>query len=159
MIIYDYLVGGCLIAFTNKFKNVPIIGATAFNDNFRMNSFSRHAIVPALSPFSFYNHDPSTFLGRIFSFALHIADKMSMHYYTFPTITAIIKESTTFKDSPSVLELGSRSVLFITNYDPSVDRIQQIPPNVIPVGGLQIKPPNKLPEVKHAKARSISVPD
>lgn len=124
--------GGCLIAFANKFKNVPIIGMTAFNDNFRVNSLSKHAIVPALSAYSFYNHIPITFLGRTFNFLLHIADKISVHHYAIPKMTAIIKESTSFKDSPSMLELGTRSVLFMTNYDPCVDGIQQLPPNVIP---------------------------
>lgn len=139
--------GGCLIAFANKFKNTPIIGVTAFNDNFRMNSFSRHAVVPAISPYSFYNHYPITFLERTFNFLLHIADKISVHCYVIPELTALVRESTSFKDSPSMLELGAKSILFMTNYDPSVDGIQQIPPNVIPLGGLQIKAANKLPEV------------
>lgn len=148
------MTGGCLIAFANKFKNVPIIGMTAFNDNSRVNSFSKHAVVPSLSPYSFYNHNPTTFLGRIFNFALHMADKISVHCYAIPKLTAIIQESTSFRDSPSMLELGTKSVLYMINYVPSVDGMQQIPPNIIPVGGLQIKPPKKLPEVCR-----ISAPD
>ncbi len=155
MIIYDYMMGGCLIAFANKFKNVPIIGATAFNDNFRVNSFSQNAIIPAISPYAFYNHNPTTFFGRIFNFWMHMLDKISIHYYVVPKITATIRASTSFKNSPSMLELGMRSALFLTNYDPSVDGIQQIPPNVIPVGGLQIKPANKLPEVCMSLIRLI----
>lgn len=139
--------GGCLIAFANKFKNVPIIGMTAFNDNFRVNSFSENAVVPSISPYSLYNHNPTTFLGRTFNFVMHMADKISIHCYVMPKITSVIKESTSFKDSPSLLELQRMSILYMTNYDPSVDGIQQLPPNVIAVGGLQIKPSNKLPEV------------
>lgn len=147
LIIYDYLMGGCLIAFANKFENVPIIGMTAFNDNFRVNSFSGHAVVPSISSYAFYNHNPTTFFGRTFNFLLHMADKISIHCYAIPKMTKIIRESTSFKNTPSMLELGTKSVLYMTNYDPSVDGIQQIPPNVIAVGGLQIKPPTKLPEV------------
>lgn len=152
--------GGCLIAFANKFPDVPIIGMTAFNDNFRMNSFSKHAVVPSLSPYSFYNHNPTTFLGRTFNFILHMADKISIHCYAIPRMTAVVKELTSFKDSPSMLELGTKSILFMTNYDASVDGIQQIPPNVIPVGGLQIKPSNRLPEVcKFATKKAVKISD
>ncbi|KAG4075278.1 hypothetical protein HA402_003069 [Bradysia odoriphaga] len=146
LIIYDYITGGCLIAFANKFKNVPIIGATAFNDNFRSNSLAGHAVVPALSAYSFVDSDPKTFLGRTFNFLLHMADRISVDCYIIPKVTAVIRESSSFKDSPTMLELGAKSLIFFTNYDPSVDGIQQLPPNVIPVGGLQIKPANRLPE-------------
>lgn len=139
--------GGCLIAFANKFKNVPIIGATAFNDNFRSNVFARHAVIPATTTYSFLDIDPKTFLGRTFNFLLHMADKISLHYDIIPKMTEIVRKSTSFKDSPSMLELGTKSILFLTNYDPAVDGIQQLPPNVIPVGGLQIKSANTLPEV------------
>ncbi|KAJ6644295.1 UDP-glycosyltransferase UGT5 [Pseudolycoriella hygida] len=146
LIIYDYIMGGCLIAFANKFQNVPIVGATAFNDNFRANSFSQHPVVPSISPFSFYNINLETFLGRTLNFIMHMADKIVLHYDIIPKITEMIKKTTSFKNTPSMLELGARTVLFLTNYDPSVDGIQQIPPNVIPAGGLQIKPANKLLE-------------
>lgn len=147
LVIYDYVLGGCLIAFANKFKDAPIIGVTASNDNFKVNLYSPHAIVPAITTYAYIDHDPTAFLGRTYNFIVHMADRACTQYYTIPKVTALIRASTSFTDSPSMLELGSRSILYMTNYDPSVDGIQQLPPNVIPVGGLQIKPINKLPEV------------
>lgn len=147
MIIHDYILGGCLVSFANKFKNVPLIGMTAFNDNFRITSYVQSAIVPFLTPYPFYNHNPKTFFERTYNFLIHMADKISFFYFTIPKLRAMIRETSSFKDTPSTLELGSKSVIYMTNYEPSVDGIQQIPPNVIPVGGLQIKPPSPLPEV------------
>lgn len=140
--------GGCLIAFVNKFKNVPTIGMTAFNDNLRVMSFTESSHVPSLSPYPFFNHNPKTFFGRVFNYLIHMADKISFYWYTIPKVDAVIKNLSSFKDTPSLLELGRRSVLYMTNYNPSVDGIQQLPPDVIPVGGLQINRTAKLPEVR-----------
>lgn len=139
--------GGCLIAFVNKFKDTPIIGATAYKDNFKLNSFAGTATIPSINPYPFVNSNPTTFLGRTFNFILHMADKIMVDFHSFPKTDAIIRESTSFKNSPSVSELGKRTVIYLTNYDPSLDGIQQLSPNVIPVGGLQIKPAKTLPEV------------
>lgn len=147
LIIHDYLMGGCLLAFANKFKNVPIIGMTAFNDNFKLTSYLQSSLVPSISPFPYYNHNVNTFVKRAHNFVIHMADKIIFQYYTVPNITKMIKDETSFKDSPSLLELGRKFIMFMTNYDPSIDGIQQIPANSIPVGGLQIKAANPLPEV------------
>lgn len=136
------------MSFANKFKNVPLIGMTALNDNFRITSYVKSSIVPSLSPYLLYNHNPKTFFERTFNFLIHMADKISFYCLTIPELRTMIKERSSFKDTPSTLALGSRSVLYMTNYEPSVDGIQQIPPNVIPVGGLQIKTPSPLPEVR-----------
>lgn len=120
---------------------------TAIHDNFRITSYVNSAIVPVLTPYPYYNHNPKTFFERTFNFVIHMADKICFYCFTIPKLQTMIKELSSFKDTPSTLELGKRSVIFMTNYEPSVDGIQQIPPNIIPVGGLQIKTPSPLPEV------------
>lgn len=62
-----------------------------------------------------------------------------------PKLTKMIKETNSFDYHYAYNE--KKSVIFLTNYDPAVDESQQLPFNVIGVGGLQIKAPSTLPDV------------
>lgn len=147
--------GGCLITFANKFKNAPLIGMTALNDNNRITSHAGSSLVPSLNPYQWYNHNSKTFLERSFNFVVYMADKILYHCYTFPKLRSMIRKESSFKDTSSPLELGKKSVIFMTNSDASIDGSKQIPANVIPVGGLQIKASGKLPDVRNTIALPI----
>lgn len=71
-------------------------------------------------------------------------DNIIWNCYTCPKMTKIIHETKSFDYSVSITY---DPVIFLTNYDPAVDEAQQLPPNVIGVGGLQIKTPSILPDV------------
>lgn len=52
-------------------------------------------------------------------------------------------------DLPDVRDLEKKIVLALVNAHPSVDLPEPLGPNVIPVGGLQVRdPPHPLPKVK-----------
>ncbi len=76
-------------------------------------------------------------------------DNIIWKYYTCPMLKDIIE---TTKSFDYVVSTTYEPVIFLTNYDPAVDEAQQLPPNVIGVGGLQIKKtPSALPDVGHCK--------
>lgn len=139
----------CLLSFVNKFKDVPLISMTAFNDNFMLNLPTKSSLVPALNPYPFLNHNPVTFTERVSNVLMHLADKLLFFGYTSPQTARLIQRSVNF-DTPSLYGLSSRSILFLTNYDPAVDGPQQLPSNAIGVGGLQIRDPKPLPDVSFA---------
>lgn len=68
------------------------------------------------------------------------------NYYTFPKLSRIIQETNSFNYLVSATD---DPAIYLTNYEPTVDEGQQLPPNVIGVGGLQIKKPALLPDVMH----------
>lgn len=47
--------------------------------------------------------------------------------------------------TPTPKELEAKAILTLINIDPVIDGPQPLPPNVIPVAGLHIKPPKPLP--------------
>lgn len=147
LIIHDYLLGGCLINFMQKFNNVPLISMTAFNDNNVLPAIAKSSIVPALNPYPFSKSFPTTFIDRIGNVLIHFVDKIIYHCFICPKFTSMVENSSTFKTTVSVSELSRRSILYLTNYDAAVDGPQQLPPNVIGVGGLQITEPKALPQV------------
>lgn len=51
-------------------------------------------------------------------------------------------------DFPYLGDIEKRSILALVNTDPAVDFSQPLPPNTIPVAGLQVRdPPSPLPKV------------
>lgn len=50
-------------------------------------------------------------------------------------------------DFPYLSEIEQKTVLALVNTHPSFDVAEPLAPNVIPVGGLQIEEPKKLPDV------------
>lgn len=50
-------------------------------------------------------------------------------------------------DLPHVNDLERQGVLMLINIHPAIDFAEVVPPNTIPVGGLQIQPRKPLPKV------------
>lgn len=48
---------------------------------------------------------------------------------------------------PYLADIEKKTVLAVINTHPAFDGPEPMPPNVIPVGGLQIQEPKKLPDV------------
>lgn len=139
------MTGGCLLSFSKKFNNPPLVALTAFRDNSMFHRTTKTAIIPSRNALPyFYRQIPMSFLERIINFVLHMLENVIWNCYTCPKLTKIIQETNSFDYLVSVT---NDPVLFLTNYDPAVDEAQQLPPNVIGVGGLQIKTPSTLPEV------------
>lgn len=120
---------------------------TAFNDNIVLPAIAQSSLVPALNPYPILKTFPITFKDRVSNVLMHLADKILFFCYTIPKLTNIVQNSNLFNSTVTVSDLSRRSLLYLTNYDAAVDGPQQLPVNVIGVGGLQIKDPQPLPDV------------
>lgn len=142
------MTGGCLLTFSEKFNNPPLVSMTAFRDNSIFHLMTKTAIIPARNALPyFYRQVPMSFLERTVNFILHMFDKIIWNCYLYPKLTKMVKDTNSFDYPLSVAREEQRTMIFLTNYDPAVDGAQQLPPNVIGVGGLQIETPARLPEV------------
>lgn len=142
------MTGGCLLSFSEKFNRPPVVSMTAFRDNSIFHRTIKSAIIPSRNALPyFYRQLPTSFLERIINFILHLFEYIIWNYYVCPELTKMVQESNSFDYEVSITYEQNNSVVFLTNYDPIVDAPQQLPPNVIGVGGLQIKPPSRLPIV------------
>jgi len=60
----------------------------------------------------------------------------------------MVTESKIFPmDTPSLSELDQKTIIMLLNTDVSIDFPEPLPPNIIPVGGLQIVDAKPIPEV------------
>lgn len=65
-----------------------------------------------------------------------------------PTINAMVKPIFG-KDCPNVSDLEFKTTVALVNINPAIGYPEPLPPNVIPVAGLQIAEPKPLPEVRN----------
>ena len=69
-------------------------------------------------------------------------------YVSVPEVENLIIESKIYpKNTPSIVELEQKTKIMLINTDVAVDFPEPLPPNIIPVGGLQIVEPKPIPEV------------
>lgn len=149
MFVHDYITGGCLLSFSEKFNRPPLVSMTAFRDNTIFHRTTKTAIIPSRNALPYFHRQALTSLfERILNFLLQMLESVIWNYYTCPKLMKIIQETKSFDYLvTSATYDDNEPAIFLTNYDPAVDEGQQLPPNVIGVGGLQIKTPSQLPHV------------
>lgn len=142
------MTGGCLLSFSEKFNNPPLVSMTAFRDNSIFHRTTKTAIIPSRNTLPyFYRQVPTSFIERVANFMLHMFERIIWNWYTSPKLVKMIQESNSFEYVASVIYDDKKSQIFLTNYNPIMDEAQQLPPFVIGVGGLQIRTPSTLPDV------------
>ena len=87
-----------------------------------------------------------SFLERLYNFNLHVAHILYM-YFQFFYANYYIQEK--FPDEPPIDEIVQKLEFIMVNSNEFVDYPRLLPPNVIQVGGLQIKEPKDLPQVQY----------
>lgn len=73
---------------------------------------------------------------------------LSYREYTFLPTLDEISRSIFGVDCPNVKELEQKTQIALVSTHPSMDYVEPIPPNVIPIGGLQIADPKPLSNVQ-----------
>ncbi|KAG4078371.1 hypothetical protein HA402_013081 [Bradysia odoriphaga] len=157
LLIHDYMTGGCLLSFGKKFNNPPLVSMTAFRDNSIFHRRTKTATIPARNTLPYFHRQvPVSFGERVVNFVMHMCESLIWNYYTFPKLAKIIHETNSFNYLVSAADDEPDPAIYLTNYEPVVDEAQQLPPNVIGVGGLQIKKPSPLPDELREVADSAS---
>lgn len=130
-----------------RFNYPRLISLTAFNDLSLPASFIKNILTPQTATSYVFKSLRISFIERLENYLLQIADLAYRSFFLNAQMDRILREEGNITDLPPLRELSQRSELVILNYDPVIDTPQQLPSNIIAVGGLQIKPAKPLTDV------------
>lgn len=127
-----------------------MIGMTAFSDFSVVPSTIHSALIPSTSTnFMFKEDMTSTFSGRLQNFILNAIVRFLRVIYIDRVMDEMVSKAVDGKYQVlGVEQLRQRATLLLINYNEFIDGVEQLPPNVIGVGGLQIQQPKQLSMVR-----------
>lgn len=147
IIIFDNTNTNCLLPFIQRFNYPPAISVTAFLLPHHMSLEFGNDIHPAYLPnYNVRLSSNMNFFERMYNYVWLQIDLMVRYFYMIPYIERLACEK--FGDDMDSMEvLEDHISLLLCNLDPVYHYSQPLPPNVIPVGGMHVKPARKLPQV------------
>lgn len=127
-----------------------MIGMTAFSDFSVVPSTIHSALIPSTSTHFLFKEDmTSTFSGRLQNFILNAIVHFLQVMYVDRVMNEMVRKAVAGKYQVlGVGQLRQRATLVLINYNEFIDGMEQLPPNVIGVGGLQIHQPKQLSMVR-----------
>uniref|UniRef100_A0A182J1V9 Glucuronosyltransferase n=1 Tax=Anopheles atroparvus TaxID=41427 RepID=A0A182J1V9_ANOAO len=146
LIIYDFTCGPCLLGLLEKFHRAPLVSITGFGvPQFTERLVGGHKAASYVPHFTQLTDAPMPFGQRFVNVYVHLFDALYRRLVFLPKLTAIAQRGFDFP-LPDLAELEKRTLIMLTNSNPALDPPEALPPNVIPVGGLQIVDPKPLPD-------------
>uniref|UniRef100_A0A182QKP4 UDP-glucuronosyltransferase n=1 Tax=Anopheles farauti TaxID=69004 RepID=A0A182QKP4_9DIPT len=146
LVLHDFTCGPCLLGLLHKFRYPPLVSVTAFNNPpYSTEVIGGHKFYSYVPFYSLSYGTDMSLAQRIHNTLLHLTDMVYRNYISNPRIDAMMREYFRYDDLPYAPELHQRSKLMLVNAHYSVDFPEAAPPNLIPVGGLQIREPAPLP--------------
>ncbi|XP_049768334.1 UDP-glycosyltransferase UGT5-like [Schistocerca cancellata] len=146
LIIAEVMVQECLLPFVSKFGNPPIVGITAYGippwANDLVGNYQNPSFVNTFNlPYSYH----MTFLQRLTNFLLDMFVRYYRNYVYMPKQDRISRQF--FGESvPLPSEIEKNISLVLVNAYLGTHYPQPHVPAVVPVGGMQIRPPQPLPK-------------
>ncbi|XP_049297583.1 UDP-glycosyltransferase UGT5-like [Anopheles funestus] len=150
LLIYDFTCGPCLLGLLEKFHYPPLVSVTGFGvPQFTERLVGGHKDTSYIPHFTQLTDNPIPFTQRFTNTLVHLFDALYRRFVFLPQLTRTAQQAFDFP-LPDLTELEQRTLVMLTNANPALDPPESMPPNVIPVGGLQIIDPNPLPPELHA---------
>lgn len=123
-----------------------MIGMTAFSDFSVVPPTIHSALIPSTSTHFLFKEDmSSTFWDRLQNFLLNSIVYFLQEVYVDTIMDAMVRKAVDgeYQVLP-VKQLRQKATLALINYNEIIDGMEQLPSNVIGVGGLHIQKPKKL---------------
>lgn len=153
LIIIDVTAGPCMLPLVQRFGTPPTIDVTAFLlPSYVSHKYGNH-LHPSYLPWYgvAYSSSDLSFRDRVWNFLYTYVDL----YYVKQmekTMELMVRDKLKNKGIMEQLmpwdELQRHCALTLANIDPVLNYAQPITPNIIPVGGLQIRPPKPVESVR-----------
>jgi hypothetical protein len=148
LLIIEAFFNECFLGFVHKFK-APLIHLCTFGGTHWIGDWvgnpNPYAYVP--DPFLEYS-DKMNFWERTINTIVGTGWKLGRRYYYLPGQDTIMRRHFNDADLPSVAEIEYSTSLVLLNSHFSLSYPRPLMPNMVQVGGLHVKPPNKVPQVK-----------
>jgi len=148
LIITEAFNHDCVVGFSHKFK-APLVQVVTFGGTSWMGDWvgnpSPYSYVP--DPFQNFG-DRMDFCERVLNTLGITFQKMTRFFYFLPKQQALLeKYFGDYAPLPSISELHSSTSLLLLNHHFSISYPRPLLPNVVQVGGMHVKPAEKLSEV------------
>jgi glucuronosyltransferase len=152
LVIIEAFFNECFLGFAHKF-NAPVLQVCSFGGTVWMGDWvgnpNPYSYVPDVS-----NHysDRMSFWERLSNTVVGQFVKMGRKYYYLPKQDAIARKYFNYTEEiPSISELETSTALVLVNSHFSLSYPKPLMPNLVQVGGMHIKPPKELPDVRRCK--------
>lgn len=146
LIIIDMTLSSCFYPLIQRFNFPPTIGSTAFLLPPFLSGTFGNGLHPSYIPFYQLDYTQDmTFLQRLVNYVLTYADYILKQTYEMYELEKLARK--TFGDVDSMQSLERHISFLLCNVNTAFNQPQSFTANIIPVGGLHIKPAKKLPSV------------
>ncbi|KAF5300891.1 hypothetical protein FQR65_LT09054 [Abscondita terminalis] len=146
LIVFDVTYVQCLYPIIDRFNNPPVVGVTPFLLPPVYSHVFGNPLESAYMPiYSTIFTDRMNFKERLINFFLIYAEVIYRQYIAMPEEYALAKKYFG-ENTRSLIDIERNISILLANTDPNMEYPLDLPPNIIPVGGLQVQPAKSLPE-------------
>ncbi|XP_058834814.1 UDP-glucosyltransferase 2-like [Topomyia yanbarensis] len=147
LVLNDMTCGGCMNGLLHKFHYPPLVSVTAFNNPpYVTDVIGGHKYYAYVPFYSLPYGTDMTFFQRVLNTLLYMTDYLFRTIISNPKLDKMVREYFQYDDMPYVPDMDRLTKVILVNAHYSIDFPEPAPPNLIPVGGLQIKEPKPLPK-------------
>lgn len=160
LIIHDFTQAPVLLGFVEYFNRPPLISISAFGLPSHTSMVASVPIYPSYMPHLSTSYDSKMYLiKRLINLGIHSYEWIYRHFIYNRYVNVLAKKY--FGDDlPKLQEIGRRSDMVLVNIDFCFDQPVLLPPNVIPVGGLQVSRKdfiNSVKQLEHLKMMAYNI--
>jgi glucuronosyltransferase len=150
VVIIEAFFNECFLGFVHKFK-APLIHLCTFGGIHWMGDWVGNPNPYAYVPDTFLPYDDKMdFWQRTLNTVVGSALRLGRRYYYLPGQDAIMRKHFNVSDDlPYVADIEYSTSLLLLNHHFSISFPRPLMPNVVQVGGMHVKPANKLPQVQY----------